>query len=166
MIMTTRSSRFFKLASAFFLSAMLAACSSTPKPETSAIYMRLDQSGSTIDSTAALSMINAYRQSKRLAPLTEDAGLSSEAVTIASTAAHDDKSSFGEMPDMAQGATGTSRIVRVSAGYYTVAEAFSGWRGVPQHDAAMLAPNATRLGIGTALAANAKYKVYWALIVE
>jgi uncharacterized protein YkwD len=70
------------------------------------------------------------------------------------------------MPDMAQGASGSSRIVRVSAGYYTVAEAFSGWRGVPQHDAAMLAPNVSRLGIATALAPNAKYKVYWTLIVE
>lgn len=144
----------------------LAACSTTDRPAVSVIYARLDKAGATIDTNAALSMINAYRQSKRLAPLTEDQALSSEAATIASSAARDDKSTFGEMPDMAQGASGSARIVRVSAGYYTVAEAFSGWRGVPQHDAAMLAPNATRLGIATALAPNAKYKVYWTLIVE
>lgn len=152
---------------ALMLTALgLAACSTSQAPETSAIYARLDKSGSAIDSAAALSMINAYRQSKRLAPLAEDQALSSEAATIASTAAREDKSTFGEMPDMAQGASGATRIVRVSAGYYTVAEAFSGWRGVPQHDAAMLSPNATRLGIATALAQNAKYKVYWTLIVE
>lgn len=149
-----------------FAALGLAACSGGPKPEVSAIYTRLDKSGASIDTNAALSMINAYRQSKRLPPLTEDQALSSEAATIASSAAREDKSTFGEMPDMAQGASGSSRIVRVSAGYYTVAEAFSGWRGVAQHDAAMLAPNATRLGIATALAQNAKYKVYWTLIVE
>ena len=144
----------------------VAACSTGPQPEVSAIYTRLDKSGSTLDTSAALSMINAYRQSKRLAPLSEDQSLSSEAATIASRAAREDKSTFGEMPDMAQGATASARFLRVSAGYYSVAEAFSGWRGVPQHDAAMLAPNATRLGIATALAPNAKYKVYWTLIVE
>lgn len=149
-----------------FATISLAACATAPQPETSAIYQRLDKSGSSLDTNAALSMINAYRQSKRLAPLSEDQALSSEAATIASGAARDDKSTFGQMPDMAQGASGSARIVRVSAGYYTVAEAFSGWRGVPQHDAAMLAPNATRLGIATALASNAKYKVYWTLIVE
>ena len=144
----------------------LAACTPTPQPEMSAIYKRLDKSGATLDTVAALAMVNAYRQSKRLAPLSEDGALSSEAATIASTAAREDKSTFGQMPDIAQGANGSTRITRVSAGYYTVAEAFSGWRGVPQHDEAMLAPNATRLGIATALAPNAKYKVYWTLIVE
>lgn len=145
---------------------VLTACAGSPKPEVSAIYARLDKAGATIDTNAALSMINAYRQSKRLPPLSEDAALSSEAATIASKAAREDQSTYGEMPDMAQGATGSTRIVRVSAGYYTVAEAFSGWRGVTQHNAAMLAPNATRLGIATAGAPNAKYKVYWTLIVE
>lgn len=159
---------FRNLYSCFVLLAAigLSACVSSPRPEVSTIYTRLDKSGSAIDTSAALSMINAYRQSKRLAPLTEDATLSSEAAKIAASAARDDRSTFGEMPDMAQGATGSTRIIRVSAGYYTVAEAFSGWRGVPQHDAAMLAPNATRLGLATSLAQNAKYKVYWTLIVE
>lgn len=148
------------------LALTLVACSKTEAPEASAIYTRLDKSGAIIDTTAALSMINAYRQSKRLAPLSEDLALSSEAATIALTAAREDKSTFGEMPDMAQGKADSTKIIRVSAGYYTVAEAFSGWRGVPQHDVAMLAPNATRLGIATALAPHAKYKVYWTLIVE
>lgn len=148
------------------VASLLVGCMSAPDRETSAIYTRLDKAGAEIDTAAALSMINAYRQSKRLAPLSEDSSLSSEAGTIAATAARDDKSTFGQMPDMAQGPSGSSRVVRVSAGYYTVAEAFSGWRGVPQHDAAMLTPNATRLGIATARAPNAKYKVYWTLIVE
>lgn len=164
--MMIRSHRMIALASTVVILIGLGACSSTQTPQISAIYTRLDRSGSEIDPSAALSMINAYRQSKRLPPLSEDPALSSEAATIASTSAREDKSTFGEMPDMAQGKAGAEKIIRVSAGYYTVAEAFSGWRGVPQHDAAMLAPKATKLGIATALAPKAKYKVYWALIVE
>lgn len=164
--MLFQAQKIIKFSALAFVMSGLVGCVSTPDRETSAIYTRLDKAGAEIDTTAALSMINAYRQSKRLAPLSEDQALSAEAGTIAATAARDDKSTFGEMPDMAQGPSGSSRIVRVSAGYYTVAEAFSGWRGVPQHDATMLAPNATRLGIATARAPNAKYKVYWALIVE
>jgi uncharacterized protein YkwD len=165
-MMTRFSPRAIALGSALTAILALNGCSTPQAPEMSAIYARLDKSGSSIDAGAALSMINAYRQSKRLAPLSEDQALSSEAATIASTAAHEDKSTFGEMPDMAQGKVGAEKIIRVSAGYYTVAEAFSGWRGVPQHDAAMLSPNATKLGIATALAPNAKYKVYWTLIVQ
>ena len=53
----------------------------------------------------------------------------------------------------------------LSAGYHTLAEAFSGWRDSPAHNAVMLAPRATRMGIATAYAPNSKYKVYWALLV-
>jgi uncharacterized protein YkwD len=151
---------------ALAIAGFMTACSTSHAPDVSAIYARLDQPDITLDKAAALSMINAYRQSKHLSPLSEDPNLSSEADRIATKAARHDTSTFGEMPDMAQGATGSTRIIRVSAGYYTVAEAFSGWRGVPQHDAAMLAANATKLGIAAALAPNAKYKVYWTLIVE
>ena len=53
----------------------------------------------------------------------------------------------------------------LSAGYHTLAEAFSGWRDSPSHNAVMLDPTATRMGIATAYAPGSKYKVYWALLV-
>ena len=52
----------------------------------------------------------------------------------------------------------------LSAGYHTLAEAFSGWRESAPHDATMLAPRATKMGIATAYAPGSKYKVYWALL--
>ena len=52
----------------------------------------------------------------------------------------------------------------LSAGYHTLAEAFSGWRESAPHDATMLDPRATRMGIATAYAPGSKYKVYWALL--
>ena len=54
----------------------------------------------------------------------------------------------------------------LSAGYHTLAEAFSGWRDSPPHRAVMLAPEAKRMGIATAYAPGSKYKVYWALLVS
>ena len=53
----------------------------------------------------------------------------------------------------------------LSAGYRTLAEAFSGWREQPQNNRVMLDAKATLLGIATAYAPPPKYKVYWALIL-
>ena len=38
------------------------------------------------------------------------------------------------------------------------------WRESAPHDATMLAPRATKMGIATAYAPGSKYKVYWALL--
>ena len=51
----------------------------------------------------------------------------------------------------------------LSAGYHTLAEAFSGWRESAQHNRVLLDARATRIGIATAYAPNSKYKVYWVL---
>ncbi len=53
-------------------------------------------------------------------------------------------------------------VENISAGYHTLAEAFSGWRDSPPHRANMLNQGATRMGIAAAYAPNSKYKVYWA----
>jgi len=53
----------------------------------------------------------------------------------------------------------------VSAGYHTLAEAFSGWRDSPPHRANMLKNGVTKLGIAASYAANTKYKVFWTLIL-
>ena len=52
----------------------------------------------------------------------------------------------------------------VSAGYRTLAEAFSGWRELERHNANMLAPGARRFGIAARYAPDSKYKVYWTAI--
>ena len=52
-----------------------------------------------------------------------------------------------------------------SAGYHTLAEAFSGWRDSPPHKANMLKSGVTKLGIAASYAPNTKYKVFWTLIL-
>ena len=53
----------------------------------------------------------------------------------------------------------------IGAGYHTLAEAFSGWRGSPGHRANMLRRDVTHIGIAAAYAPRSKYKVFWALIL-
>ena len=56
-------------------------------------------------------------------------------------------------------------VENISAGYHTLAEAFSGWRDSPPHRANMLHKGVTRLGIAATYAPGTKYKVFWALIL-
>ena len=53
----------------------------------------------------------------------------------------------------------------ISAGYHSLAEAFSGWRDSPPHRANMLLKGADRMGIAAVYAPGSKYKVFWALII-
>ena len=59
----------------------------------------------------------------------------------------------------------TLAVENVSAGYHTLAEAFSGWRDSPPHKANMLKNGVTKLGIAATYAPNTKYKVFWTLIL-
>ena len=56
-------------------------------------------------------------------------------------------------------------VENVSAGYHTLAEAFSGWRDSPPHRANMLNKGVTRMGIAAVYSPNSKYKVFWTLIL-
>jgi uncharacterized protein YkwD len=53
----------------------------------------------------------------------------------------------------------------ISAGYHSLAEAFSGWRDSPPHRANMLLKGADRMGIAAIYVPGSKYKVFWTLIV-
>ena len=59
----------------------------------------------------------------------------------------------------------TVAVENVSAGYHTLAEAFSGWRDSPPHKANMLKNGVTKLGIAASYAPDTKYKVFWTLIL-
>jgi uncharacterized protein YkwD len=148
--------------------AGLAACTPEPVSETTpSFYRRLDE-GAPLDAQAALSFINGHRARSGLAPLALDPALSAEARRRAASVAETDTSTWGETPSVGvqKASAGASlRLERVSAGYRTVAEAFSGWRDSPQHNKVMLAPSATRLGIAAVDRPGTKYRVYWDLIV-
>lgn len=160
----TRARRFTAaiLAGAPFLSGCMAD-RSEPAPT---LYLALATPAAQIDAATARDMISAYRARTGLAPLALDPDLQRLAQAEAAAMAVADKPSRAETVKNAVGRLGyVGAEANLSAGYHTLAEAFSGWRESKGHDAVMRAPGARRMGIATAYAPNSKYKVYWALLV-
>jgi uncharacterized protein YkwD len=145
--------------------AMLPGCASD-KNETPLFYVSMASATARLDQATAAAMISDYRRNKGLGPLQVDATLQSFAEEEARAMAAADKPASADALKARLAAKGIAApAANLSAGYHTLAEAFSGWRDSPVHDRTMLIAGATRLGIATAYAPNSKYKVYWALIV-
>ena len=134
-----------------------------------AFYRNLAAGGAKVDTAAARDMISLYRANKGLGPLALDPTLQQAAQAQADAMARAGQVSHGPGPLQTRlarfGANPSRAAENVSAGYYTMAEAFSGWRDSRPHNSNMLIPDVKRMGIATAYAPGTKYKVYWALIV-
>jgi uncharacterized protein YkwD len=151
----------------------LAACAGSdtyvPKAEPS-FYRNLAQPGAQLDEAAAASMISGYRANNGLPAVALDPELTQLAQAQAEIMAKRDKldHAAGKPFNVRLKASGYDAKVaaeNVSAGYHTLAEAFSGWRDSPPHRANMLLKGATRMGIAAVYTPGSKYKVYWALIL-
>jgi uncharacterized protein YkwD len=116
----------------------------------------MDQPGAQLDAAQALGIVNAYRASVGAAPLTLDANLNATAQALASQYA-----SSGTAP----AAPADAAAMRLSAGYSTFAETFSGWRNSPADAAVLATPGATRAGVAVAYNANSAYGVHWVLLL-
>ncbi len=148
----------------------LAACADQPPPEQPSFYRSLAAPGAEVDANAAQSMISGYRQNNGLDALTLDPELMRLASVQAEAMAKRDKLDHniaGAFKDRMRRSGFDAKLgaENISAGYHTLAEAFSGWRDSPPHKANMLLKGATRMGIAAVYAPTSKYKVYWTLIV-
>jgi uncharacterized protein YkwD len=120
--------------------------------------------------SAAASMISLYRQNNGLGGVAVDPELmklaeqQSQAMASRNKLDHDVKGPLAKRLN-ASGYPATVAVENVSAGYHTMAEAFSGWRDSPPHKANMLKNGVTNLGIAATYAPNTKYKVFWTLIL-
>jgi uncharacterized protein YkwD len=134
------------------------------------MYVSMASAGARLDSQAAVSMISLYRQNNGLAGLAVDPDLmklaesQSQAMAGQNKLDHDVKAPLAKRLN-ASGYPATLAVENVSAGYHTLAEAFSGWRDSPPHRANMLKNGVTKLGIAASYAPNTKYKVFWTLIL-
>ncbi|MEP7030183.1 MAG: CAP domain-containing protein, partial [Pseudolabrys sp.] len=140
-----------------------------PKSEPS-FYLSMAQPGAQLDEAAAASMISGYRANNGLPAVTLDPELTRLAQAQAALMAKRDKldhntgkSFVGRLK--ASGYSAKTAAENISAGYHTLAEAFSGWRDSKPHNANMLLKGATRMGIAAVYTPSSKYKVYWALIL-
>ncbi len=117
---------------------------------------RMDQPGASLDRAQAIDIINAYRATNGLAPLRHDPALDGTAQALATQYAQ-----TGTPPQTPQELVG----MKLSAGYSTFADTFSGWRNNPA-DAAGLRANATRAGVAVAFNPASTYGVHWVLALD
>ena len=157
------------------VAAVLAGCSSTtetayvPKEEP-AFYRDLGKPGAVLDTAMAASMISGYRTNNNLPAVTIDPELTRLAQAQTEIMAKRDKLGHDVGKPFvarlkASGYNAKGAAENISAGYRTLAEAFSGWRDSPPHRANMLRVGVDRIGISAVYSANSKYKVFWTLIL-
>jgi len=151
----------------------LASCGQSPATVEMAeptMYRSLAAQGAEVDTDAARAMLSQYRANKGLGPLVVDPGLQRVAESQARGMAADGKISHESHGSLTQRLDGAgyrknTAVENVSAGYHTLAEAFSGWRDSPPHNRNLLEPRMRRMGIAAAYAPGTKYKVFWALVM-
>jgi uncharacterized protein YkwD len=150
---------------------LLGGCAAdTQIPEQPAMYLNMAQPGATLDPIAAAIMISQYRQNNGLGLVAVDPDLMKLAEQQSKAMAARNKMDHAVKAPLekrlgASGYPATLAVENISAGYHTLAEAFSGWRDSPPHRANMLKNGVTKLGIAASYAPNTKYKVFWTLIL-
>jgi uncharacterized protein YkwD len=157
-------------AAAILVTLLLGGCASETVTEQPAMYVNMADGSARLDAQAAASMISQYRQNNALGSVEIDAELmklaqaQSLAMASQNKLDHDVRAPLAKRLN-ASGYPATVAVENVSAGYHTLAEAFSGWRDSPPHRANMLKNGVTKLGIASSYAPNTKYKVFWTLIL-
>lgn len=155
------------------IGATLAGCAEKPAPVSTSpppFYRNLEAVSSPLDIGDAAQVISTYRVGKNLSPVVIDPALVGLAQEHASAQARANKTghniggTFAARIKTLEGERGAS-VENVSAGYRSFAEAFSGWRESPNHNANLLNPKVTRLGIAKAVNPESKYKVFWTLVM-
>ncbi len=159
---------------AVLLAGAVAGCGavadSPPTVSEPSFYRTMAAAGAELNATDAAAMISNYRVNNGLSVVTLDPQLMKMAQEQARAMAsrnkldHDVAGSF-QVRLKRSGFDAGAAAENISAGYHTMAEAFSGWRDSPHHRANMLLKPATRMGIAAVYVPGTKYKVFWALVL-
>jgi uncharacterized protein YkwD len=160
-----------RAAAALFVTLVLSGCASeVAVVESPTMYADMAVSGARLDAAAAATMISLYRQNNGLGRVEVDPELMRLAESQSQAMADKNKLDHDVRAPLAKRLTGAGyqanvAVENVSAGYHTLAEAFSGWRDSPPHKANMLKSGVTKIGIAASYAPNTKYKVFWTMIL-
>ncbi|SDR62536.1 Cysteine-rich secretory protein family protein [Rhizobiales bacterium GAS113] len=157
-------------ATAFALVAMLTGCVETHPAAIPVMYRSMATPGAAVDQTEAADLLNGHRRLKGLAAMSPDPILERIAADAARELASRNQPDAivatkirGEL--VAAHVSTAHTAENLSGGYFTLADAFSGWRGAPRQERTISLPAATRFGIASAYVPGSKYTVYWALVV-
>lgn len=150
---------------------VLAGCSDRgPSIEQPSFYVSMANASARLDAPGAASMISNYRRNNGLGTVSIDPELMKAAEAQSKAMASRNKLDHNVVGPFTQrlqasGFNAVNGVENISAGYHTMAEAFSGWRDSPSHRANMLASGVTKMGIAAVYAPNSKYKVFWTMIL-
>jgi uncharacterized protein YkwD len=121
-----------------------------------------------LDPQAVVASLNAYRASHGLRPVRLDAALTAmaqrqaNAMVAGNALSHDVDGAFRARL-AASGIDALEAGENLGAGYFSLDEAMTGWRGSAEHDANLRMAGATRIGVAIAKSPRTHYGVYWAL---
>jgi uncharacterized protein YkwD len=137
--------------------AALALNACSPQGLAPGLTARMDAPGASLDRAEALNIINQFRATTGAQPLRLDANLNAQAQALA--AQYAGSGTAPKKPD-------NVNAMRVSAGYPSFAETFSGWRSTKTDAAAMSDPANTRAGLGVAYVGNSTYGTHWIILFQ
>lgn len=138
------------------LLSLLTACTS-PTPLSAGLSARMDVKGAQLNRADAIAIINDFRASKGIKPLSLDSQLNDKAQKLARI-----YSQTGNSPKK----PASISAIRASAGYVNFAQTFSGWRAVPSSANALINPKFNIAGLGVAYNANSINGTYWILLLD
>lgn len=170
---TSPRMRLTKLAlPALFALILLAGCSLTGRQASgpSPFHSPLATKAGVVDAQEAARLISAYRATKGLGPVTVDPTLMAIATVHSDRMARDNKMAHvlpGEGSYTQRIAAGGFRASmaaeNVAAGQGSLAEVLDAWKKSPGHNANLLLPNVSKIGIALAVAPDSTYKTWWTL---
>src|SRR3954453_23201971 len=144
---------FMRAAAAILILLLLAGCAGNEAPvQQPSMYADMAVPGAKLDAQAAAIMISQYRQNNGIGAVVIDPELmrlaesQSQAMASKNKLDHDVRAPLPKRLGEA-GYSATLAVENVSAGYHTLAEAFSGWRDSPPHRENMLKNGVTKMGI-------------------
>jgi uncharacterized protein YkwD len=162
---------FLRVATALVALTVVAACS-TGADSGSLFRSPLSTQAGTVDAGEAAALISAYRKSRGLPPVTVDPTLTRIAAAHARRMASADKMAHvlpGEgsfQQRLAAGGFQASMAAEnVAAGQKSLGDVLESWRKSPGHNANLLLPNVSKIGIALSIAPDSRYKTYWSLVL-
>ncbi|QEL25888.1 CAP domain-containing protein [Bosea sp. F3-2] len=151
--------------------ALLAACAGDPRREGPLDPRMVEKLNAvSLDPAQAGRILNTYRASNGLGPVRPDPRLmamaqrQADAMVAANALSHDAGGNFTARIHAA-GVDAARAAENLGGGYFSVEEAFDGWRKSPGHDANLRLKEVTRYGIALSKDPRTSYRAWWVLVV-
>jgi uncharacterized protein YkwD len=142
------------------------------RPPATPVSQALSDAPPALDASEALRLINDYRATKKLRPISLDSNASAAAQILAKDMAQNDRMSHTGPggADVGKRLTMSGYSYRLAAenvgvGQKNLAELIEGWKKSPPHSRNLLLAQAKHIGIAYEYKPDTKWKTFWTLVV-